>query len=73
MWSAGVIIFILLCGYAPFDDDNDAVLYQKIRRGDIDKNDAAWNLLSPASRDFVVSLLFCLYAVCEHPSDSWSL
>ena len=54
MWSAGVIIFILLAGYAPFDDDNDVALYQKIRRGEHDMGDPVWDTISPLARDLVV-------------------
>lgn len=30
VWSMGVLLFALLCGYLPFDDDNCMVLYRKI-------------------------------------------
>lgn len=33
VWSMGVLLFALLCGYLPFDDDNCVVLYRKITRG----------------------------------------
>ncbi|XP_032398550.1 LOW QUALITY PROTEIN: maternal embryonic leucine zipper kinase [Etheostoma spectabile] len=33
VWSMGVLLFALLCGYLPFDDDNCVVLYRKILRG----------------------------------------
>ena len=33
MWSIGVICFILLGGYPPFHDENKALLYKKIKRG----------------------------------------
>ncbi|TDH16145.1 hypothetical protein EPR50_G00016860 [Perca flavescens] len=33
VWSMGVLLFALLCGYLPFDDDNCMVLYRKITRG----------------------------------------
>ncbi|XP_013868721.1 maternal embryonic leucine zipper kinase [Austrofundulus limnaeus] len=36
VWSMGVLLFALLCGYLPFDDDNCMVLYRKITRGKYD-------------------------------------
>lgn len=30
VWSMGVLLFALLCGYLPFDDENCVVLYRKI-------------------------------------------
>jgi len=34
IWSCGVIMFALICGYLPFEDPNTANLYQKILRGE---------------------------------------
>ncbi|XP_058497504.1 maternal embryonic leucine zipper kinase [Solea solea] len=36
VWSMGVLLFALLCGYLPFDDENCVVLYRKIMRGKYD-------------------------------------
>ena len=33
IWSCGVILFALLCGYLPFEDKNTSVLYKKILDG----------------------------------------
>jgi len=32
LWSMGVIVYILLCGFPPFYADNDAQLFEKIKR-----------------------------------------
>lgn len=34
IWSVGVILFALLCGYLPFEDQDTSLLYQKIKNGD---------------------------------------
>jgi 5'-AMP-activated protein kinase catalytic alpha subunit len=30
IWSAGITLFAMVCGYLPFDEENKATLYQKI-------------------------------------------
>ena len=30
IWSSGIILFAMLCGYLPFEDDSNDVLFQKI-------------------------------------------
>ncbi|KAL9259030.1 CBL-interacting serine/threonine-protein kinase 6-like protein [Drosera capensis] len=34
IWSCGVILYVLLAGFLPFQDDNLIVMYRKIYRGD---------------------------------------
>lgn len=34
VWSCGVILFALICGYLPFEDSNTSMLYKKIISGE---------------------------------------
>lgn len=34
IWSSGVILFALICGYLPFDDNDTQMLYKKIMKGE---------------------------------------
>ena len=35
IWSFGVILYVLVCGKIPFDDENSSVLHEKIKRGKV--------------------------------------
>ena len=34
VWSCGVILYAMMCGYLPFEDPDTASLYKKILKGD---------------------------------------
>ncbi|XP_068660617.1 CBL-interacting protein kinase 1-like [Aristolochia californica] len=53
LWSCGVILFVILTGYLPFDDKNLAILYQKILRGDTQI--PKW--ISPGARKMIRRIL----------------
>jgi len=53
IWSMGVLLYALLCGYLPFDDDNIALLYRKIQSGVYEKPE--W--LSESSIEMLDQLL----------------
>lgn len=45
VWSIGVISYILLCGYPPFYDDNDANLFAQILKGNVNKKKKPYPLV----------------------------
>lgn len=57
IWSSGVICYILLCGYPPFNDRNDQVVIEKIKKGDYDFPKEEWSSVSSEAKDFVQKLL----------------
>ena len=36
IWATGIILFAMLCGYLPFEDDNNDILFKQILSGKID-------------------------------------
>eukprot|EP00977_Amphora_coffeiformis_P012882 scaffold3271_cov181-Amphora_coffeaeformis.AAC.9 len=57
MWSVGVIIYVLLVGYPPFADNNQSVLFQKIRVGDYTFHPEEWKGISEDAKDLIKHLL----------------
>ena len=42
LWSCGVILYILLCGYPPFEGDDDYELCQSILKGKVEFDGEEW-------------------------------
>ncbi|XP_041460847.1 calcium/calmodulin-dependent protein kinase type 1D-like [Lytechinus variegatus] len=57
IWSIGVITYILLCGYPPFYDDNDAALFQQIMKGEYEFDSPYWDDISDSAKDFIGHLM----------------
>ena len=53
IWSMGVLLYALLCGFLPFDDENISSLYRKIQAGVYEK--PSW--LSSGSLQLLDSML----------------
>jgi len=54
IWSTGVVVYILLCGFPPFFAENQQLLFDRIIRGQWSfPPNTVWDRLSPAARDFV--------------------
>jgi serine/threonine protein kinase len=57
IWSIGVVAYILLCGYPPFNGDNDNVIFESIKRGHFEFPNQAWSNKSDLAKDFIKCLL----------------
>nr|AFK11404.1 calcium/calmodulin-dependent protein kinase I [Callorhinchus milii] len=56
-WSIGVISYILLCGYPPFYDDNDAKLFEQIVKAEYEFDSPYWDDISDSAKDFIQHLM----------------
>jgi 5'-AMP-activated protein kinase catalytic alpha subunit len=53
IWSSGVILFAMMCGYLPFDDKNTQKIYKKILNSEFEMPD----FLSAHSKDLISRVL----------------
>ncbi len=70
IWSLGVILFVMICGYLPFDEDNNYFLYKKILEGKFEYP----NFISESAKDLISNILitdpnrrFTLEQIKLHP------
>ncbi|XP_049432364.1 calcium/calmodulin-dependent protein kinase type 1 [Epinephelus fuscoguttatus] len=52
-----VIAYILLCGYPPFYDENDAKLFEQILKAEYEFDSPYWDDISDSAKDFIVHLM----------------
>lgn len=57
LWSVGVILYILLCGFPPFVDRNLKALYKLIREGKFTFPSPYWDHVSAQAKDCIQRLL----------------
>ncbi|KAH8373751.1 hypothetical protein KR009_009398 [Drosophila setifemur] len=57
VWSIGVISYILLCGYPPFYDENDANLFAQILKGEFEFDSPYWDEISESAKHFIRNLM----------------
>jgi calcium-dependent protein kinase len=57
MWSAGCILYVLLCGYPPFYGDDDREIIESVRRGVFDFPSEEWEDVSDEVKDLINKLI----------------
>ncbi|XP_010439398.1 PREDICTED: calcium-dependent protein kinase 15-like [Camelina sativa] len=57
VWSAGIILYILLCGVPPFWAENEKGIFDEVLKGEIDFKSQPWPSISESAKDLVRKLL----------------
>lgn len=57
MWSAGCMLYILLCGYPPFYGDNNQEILQMVARGVFDYDGEEWDDIAAEAKDLIGKLI----------------
>jgi calcium-dependent protein kinase len=57
LWSTGVILYILLCGYPPFYGSTEDSIFRRVRRGTFTFPSPEWDTVSDSAKDLVRKLL----------------
>lgn len=75
MWSIGVILYILLAGYPPFNGPNDRVIMEKVAKGLYSFSGKEWSYVSKEAKNFIKKLLEyepqSRYSAEEAYNDPW--
>ena len=57
LWSCGVILYILLCGYPPFNGQTDKKIIEAVLQGVYTLDEPEWHSVSDDAKDLVSQLL----------------
>jgi calcium/calmodulin-dependent protein kinase I len=57
MWSIGVILYVLLCGFPPFYDEDNSRLFQAIQLGEYEYPSPYWDAVSAEATGLIDKLL----------------
>jgi len=57
LWSLGVILYIMLVGYPPFNDTKPKSVFEQIKAADFDFPNEYWGNISEAAKDLIRKLL----------------
>jgi len=57
VWSCGVILYILLCGYPPFGGANDREILQRVKLGSFKFDEEDWGKISTDAKNLIKKML----------------
>ena len=57
VWSAGVILYILFCGYPPFYGENNKQILEEVKKGKLDFSSVEWSNKSQQAMDIIRKMI----------------
>jgi len=57
IWSLGVILFVFLCGYPPFEGDSNTAIFKNILGQNLKFDDKEWKNISKEAKDLISKML----------------
>eukprot|EP00347_Sterkiella_histriomuscorum_P022695 403337504 len=57
MWSMGVLLYILLCGYPPFNGRTSKEVINSVKRAQVNFSTEEWLFVTDEAKDLIVNLL----------------
>jgi calcium-dependent protein kinase len=75
LWSLGVIMFVILAGYPPFNGANDKEIFCKVKRACFSFNDKYWGNISEDAKNLIKNLLktppAARFTAAQALNDTW--
>lgn len=56
-WSIGILLYVLLCGFTPFQEDNNEKLFEQIKSSNYQFPSPDWDVVSDSAKDLIKNLL----------------
>jgi len=53
VWSLGIILYILICGYPPFHGETDKEILQNVRKGEFVFEGEEWDVVSSDVKNLI--------------------
>jgi calcium-dependent protein kinase len=57
VWSCGIILYVLLCGYPPFNGASDAMIMEKVSKGVFNFDGEEWINVSHEAKNLISNML----------------